>query len=133
MSEQSERFAQALEWQAKIFGEEAANRLREGSRRGYRTKGLQDFTELTIAHTVGDVWSRPGLDLRSRSIAQIAGLMGMRQWDELEAHIRLGLRNGLTPDEIMEVLLQINAYGGSAMGHSAVARRQPRVQRGRHR
>jgi alkylhydroperoxidase/carboxymuconolactone decarboxylase family protein YurZ len=66
-----------------------------------------------------DAWNRPGLDLRSRSIAQIAGLMCMRQWEELEAHMKLGLRNGLTPDEIMEIVLQMTVYGGQAIGHSA--------------
>ncbi|MGE0879951.1 MAG: carboxymuconolactone decarboxylase family protein [Acidimicrobiia bacterium] len=57
--------------------------------------------------------------MRSRSIAQIAGTMGMRQWEELEVHIGLALKHGVTPDEVVEVLLQMTVYGGQAMGHKA--------------
>jgi 4-carboxymuconolactone decarboxylase len=119
MMSQEERFEKALEGFAKLLGEEQAKQFRQGLARGYPVAGMKDFTELTMAHAFADVWMRPGLDLKSRSIAMIAGLMAMRQWDELKSHVRIGLRNGLTPDEIMEVLLQMSAYAGLAAGHSA--------------
>ncbi len=119
MSQQEERFAKALEGFAKLLGEEQAQRFKQGLARGFPVQGMKDFTELTMSHAFVDVWGRPGLDMRSRSIAMIAGLICLRQWDELRSHIRIGLRNGLTPDEVMEVLLQMSAYAGLAAGHSA--------------
>jgi alkylhydroperoxidase/carboxymuconolactone decarboxylase family protein YurZ len=120
MGRQQERFEEGLEVQARLLGEKGAAMLREASARGYRTRGMQDFVEISIAHGMVDMWSRPGLDMRSRSVAQIGSLMGMRQWDELGEHIRYGLRNGLTPDEIMEIILQVSVYGGQAMGRQAL-------------
>jgi len=119
VTEQEDRFARAIELQARVFGEESAGRVRESVGRGYRTKGMRDFNEITMGHVFVDMWSRPGLDLRSRSIVQIAGLMAMRQWDEFEIHVKYGLRNGLTPDEIMEIVLQMTVYGGQALGRTA--------------
>jgi alkylhydroperoxidase/carboxymuconolactone decarboxylase family protein YurZ len=118
-TEQEARFERALEVHAGVFGLESAEMLRSASQRGYRTPAMRDFVELTLAHGMVDMWSRPGLDLRSRSMVQIAALMTMREWDPLETHIRLGLRNGLSPDEVMEVILQTTVYGGQAMGNTA--------------
>ncbi len=67
--------------------------------------------ELITRHVWGEVWSRPGLDRRSRSIATIATLAALRA-DELALHVRAGLNNGLTPEEIGEVLLHISVYAG---------------------
>jgi alkylhydroperoxidase/carboxymuconolactone decarboxylase family protein YurZ len=117
MSDQEQRFQQALEVSERIYG---STTMRDIAARGYRTQGLRDFSELTFSHCMLDLWDRPQLDLRSRSIAQIAGLMAMRQWEELEIHMKLGMRNGLTADDIMEVVLQTTVYGGQAMGHTAV-------------
>jgi 4-carboxymuconolactone decarboxylase len=117
VNEQEQRFDKALEVSERIYGNST---MREIAARGYRTKGLRDFSELTFSHCMLDLWDRPQLDLRGRSIAQVAGLMAMRQWEELEIHMRLALRNGVTPDELMEVILQTTVYGGQAMGHTAV-------------
>ncbi|MCU1401502.1 MAG: pcaC [Acidimicrobiales bacterium] len=117
MDEQQQRFERALEVSERIYG---GTGMRDIAARGYRTQGLRDFSELTFSHCMLDLWDRPQLDLRARSIAQIAGLMAMRQWEELEIHMKLGLKNGITPDELMEVILQTTVYGGQAMGHTAV-------------
>jgi 4-carboxymuconolactone decarboxylase len=117
LKQQEERFDQALAVSERIYGNTT---MREFAARGYRTQGLRDFSELTFSHCMLDLWDRPQLDLRARSIAQVAGLMAMRQWEELEIHMRLALRNGVTPDELMEVVLQTTVYGGQAIGHTAV-------------
>ena len=72
---------------------------------------LAPLQELITRHVWGEVWSRPGLDRRSRSIATIATLAALRA-DELALHVRAGLNNGLTPEEIGEVLLHISVYAG---------------------
>jgi len=71
-----------------------------------------DFQDLLTRHAWGDVWSRPGLDRRTRSCITLAMLATLRQEAELAMHVRGALRNGVTPEEIKEVLLQVAIYAG---------------------
>ena len=83
------------------------------------------FSDLLTRFCWGDIWTRPGLDLRIRSCITVAMLLALGRLDELELHLRGALRNGVTPDEIKEVLLQGAIYCGvpAANGAFAVARR----------
>ncbi len=58
----------------------------------------------------GDVWQRPGLDRRARSIVVLSVCVANAQWDELRLHLRGALNNGLTQDEIKEILIQCAVY-----------------------
>lgn len=80
--------------------------------------------ELITRHVWGEVWSRPGLDRRSRSIATLAALTTLRA-EELAIHVRAALRNGLSSEEIAEVLLHVSVYAGvpAAVQAFAVAER----------
>jgi 4-carboxymuconolactone decarboxylase len=71
-----------------------------------------DLQELITRYAWGEIWSRPGLDRRTRSCITLAMLAALRQDGELAAHVRGALRNGLSPDEIKEVLLQVAVYAG---------------------
>ncbi len=84
-----------------------------------------DFQELITRYAWGSVWTRPGLDRRSRSIVTLTALVAGRHWDELEFHLRAAQRNGLTEQEIVEVLLHTAVYCGVPAANSAftVARR----------
>lgn len=86
-------------------------------------KDPEDFTypmqELVTEFAFGAVWSRPGLDRRSRSILNIGMLAALNRPDELAGHIRIGIKNGLTRNEIQECLLQIAAYAGMPAGLSS--------------
>jgi alkylhydroperoxidase/carboxymuconolactone decarboxylase family protein YurZ len=68
--------------------------------------------EHIIDTAFGTVWSRPELDLRTRSAITLAMLTTLRAHDELEIHTRAALRNGLTPSEIREIVLQAGVYAG---------------------
>jgi 4-carboxymuconolactone decarboxylase len=85
----------------------------------------RDFQELVTRYAWGSVWTRPGLDRRSRSIVTLTALVAGRHWDELEFHLRAALRNGLTAEEITEVLLQTAVYCGVPAANTAfgIARR----------
>jgi 3-oxoadipate enol-lactonase/4-carboxymuconolactone decarboxylase len=72
----------------------------------------QDFQELLTRHAWGEVWSRPGLDRRTRSCVTLTALVVGGHFDDLAAHTRAALRCGLTPQEIGEVLLQAAVYCG---------------------
>ena len=69
----------------------------------------------------GEVWSRPGLDRRTRSCLTIALLTALRAEGELPMHVRAAIRNGLTPEEILEVLIHTAVYAGVPAANSAVA------------
>ncbi|MER6856087.1 4-carboxymuconolactone decarboxylase [Streptomyces pilosus] len=71
-----------------------------------------DFQELLTRYAWGEVWDRPGLDRRTRSCVTLTALVAGGHAEELPVHIRAALRNGLTPAEIKEVLLQTAVYCG---------------------
>lgn len=71
-----------------------------------------DFEEYVVEFLAGEVWSRPGLDLRTKSLTTIAVLAGMGRTLGLELNIRMALRNGATKQEIVETLLHNAPYFG---------------------
>ncbi|MEU6770831.1 alpha/beta fold hydrolase [Streptomyces sp. NPDC046759] len=71
-----------------------------------------DFQEFLTRCTWGEIWDRPGLDRRTRSCVTLTALVAGGHLEELAVHTRAALRNGLTPDEIREVLLQAAVYCG---------------------
>lgn len=79
-------------------------------------QGADDFNrpmqELVTQYCWGDVWNRPGLDRRTRSLLNLAMLSALNRPHELKLHVRGALRNGVTRDEIREVLLQVAIYCG---------------------
>jgi 4-carboxymuconolactone decarboxylase len=78
--------------------------------------GVTDFTrpiqEHITAKAWGDVWQRPGLDLKTRSLITVAMLTAMGKQHELKGHLRGALNNGATPAELQEVLLHAAVYCG---------------------
>lgn len=79
------------------------------------------FQELVSRYAWGEVWSRPGLARRDRSIATLAALVALGAEHELAMHVRAALRNGLTPTEIGEVLLHTAVYAGMPRANRAFA------------
>ena len=91
-----------------------------------RKTGLtEDFQDLITRYAWGEIWTRPGLDRKTRSCITLTALVALGHLDELAMHVRAALRNGLTEDEIKEVLLQSAIYCGvpAANAAFAVARR----------
>ncbi|MFE7976114.1 4-carboxymuconolactone decarboxylase [Streptomyces shenzhenensis] len=78
-----------------------------------------DFQEFITRYAWGEIWDRPGLDRRSRSCVTLTALVAGGHLEELAFHTRAALRNGLTPDEIKEVLLQAAVYCGVPAANSA--------------
>ena len=78
-----------------------------------------DFQDFITRVAWGDIWSRPGLDRRSRSVAVITALIALGHHEELAMHFRAALRNGLTVDEIKEVILQAGLYCGVPAANTA--------------
>jgi 4-carboxymuconolactone decarboxylase len=79
----------------------------------------KDFQELMTRHAWGDIWTRPGLDHRTRSLITIAMLAALGRNEELELHVRATRNTGATPDEVKEALMQVAIYAGIPAANSA--------------
>ena len=79
----------------------------------------EEFQELITRHAWADIWTRPGLDHRTRSLITIAMLAASGAHEELKLHIRATRNTGATPEEIKEVLLQVAVYAGVPAANSA--------------
>ena len=113
MSEQHER---GMEVRRRVLGDEHVDRAIERT-----TAFTSDFQDLITRYAWGEVWARPGLDLRTRSCITLTALVALGREEELAMHVRAALRNGLTPDEIKEVLLQSAIYCGVPAANGAFA------------
>ncbi|MGC4847391.1 4-carboxymuconolactone decarboxylase [Micromonospora sp. DT15] len=91
-----------------------------------------DFQDFITRYAWGEVWSRPGLDRRTRSCITLAVLATLHHDEELAMHVRAALRNGLSPKEVAEVLLQVGVYAGVPAANRAfkVARETLRQEAG---
>lgn len=78
-----------------------------------------EFQQFITEYAWGTIWTRPGLDRRSRSMITLTALIARGHHDELAMHVRAALRNGVTRDEIREVLLQSAIYCGVPDANSA--------------
>ena len=86
-----------------------------------KTELTKDFQDFITRYAWGEIWTRPGLERRERSIITLTALIAHGHWSELELHLRAALRNGLTREEIKEVLLQSAIYCGVPAANSAFA------------
>jgi 4-carboxymuconolactone decarboxylase len=82
------------------------------------TRPFQDFI---TRYAWGEIWSRPGLTKQQRSIVTLTVLAAMQHEDELAMHVKAALRNGLTEEQIQEVLLQVGLYAGVPVANRAFA------------
>jgi 4-carboxymuconolactone decarboxylase len=79
------------------------------------------FQDLITRYAWGEIWSRPGLSRPERSMITLTALAVLRQEEELAMHVRAALRNGLTAEQIGEVLLQVAVYAGVPAANRAFA------------
>jgi 4-carboxymuconolactone decarboxylase len=112
----SEEYDAGMRVRREVLGDEHVDRAIEST-----TPVTEEFQEFITRYAWGGVWTRDGLDRRSRSIVTITALVAGRHFDELEFHLRAALRNGLTEAEIVEVLLQTAVYCGVPAANSAFA------------
>jgi 4-carboxymuconolactone decarboxylase len=85
------------------------------------TSDTVDFQDLITRYAWGEVWARPGLDRRMRSAITVMALVALNREGELAMHLRAALRNGLSREEIKEILLQSAIYCGVPAANGAFA------------
>jgi len=113
-------FERGMGVRREVLGDEHVDRAVERT-----TEFTADFQDLITRYAWGEIWSRPGLDRRTRSCITLTALVALGREEELAMHVRAALRIGLTPEEIKEVLLHTAIYCGvpAANGAFAVAQR----------
>lgn len=79
-----------------------------------------DFYDHVLQAVFGDLWSRPGLPVRDRSMITVAVLTALGQTDELRAHLAGATNVGLSRDELVEVIMHVSAYAGVPAGNAAL-------------
>ena len=117
MSEsRDEQHARGMDVRRAVLGDAHVDRAVERT-----TPFTEAFQDLITRYAWGEVWARPGLDRRTRSAITLTALVALGREDELAMHVRAALRNGLTPDEIGEILLQCAVYCGVPAANGAFA------------
>jgi 4-carboxymuconolactone decarboxylase len=101
------QYEAGLATRKQVMGEDFVARAFGGAT-GF-TQPIQDYI---TRNAWGDVWQRPGLDLKTRSLITVAFLTALGKQHELKGHVRGALNNGATPEEIQEVLLHASIYCG---------------------
>ncbi len=110
----SKLFAQGLEVRRAVLGPDYVdNSIANAS------DFMVDFQKLVTEYCWGDVWTRPGLDRKHRSMLNLAMLTALNRPNELKLHLRGALTNGVSRDEIKEILLQACIYAGIPAGLDA--------------
>ena len=113
MSDEHER---GMEVRREVLGDEHVDGAIEGT-----TEFTEEFQDLITRYAWGEIWTRPGLDRRMRSAITLTALIARGHFKELPMHLRAARRNGLSDDEIKEVLLQSAIYCGVPAANHAFA------------
>jgi 3-oxoadipate enol-lactonase / 4-carboxymuconolactone decarboxylase len=100
-------YAEGMRVRREVLGDVHVDRATAGA-----TDFTRDFQEFITEYAWGGIWTRPGLDRRARSIVTLTALVARGHHEELAMHVRAALTDGLTADEIKEVLLQTAIYCG---------------------
>jgi 4-carboxymuconolactone decarboxylase len=107
-------FERGMRIRREVLGDDHVDRAVEGT-----TEHTADFQDFITRYAWGEIWARPGLDRRTRSCITLTALIALGRLDELALHVRAARRNGLSPEDISEVLLQTAVYCGVPAANSA--------------
>jgi 4-carboxymuconolactone decarboxylase len=107
---------QGMKTRREVLGDAHVDRAIERT-----TDFTEPFQEFITRYAWGEIWSRPGLDRRMRSAITLAALVSLKAENELAMHVRGARRNGLTPEEIAEVILHTALYAGLPAANGAFA------------
>ncbi|MFC3481761.1 4-carboxymuconolactone decarboxylase [Kocuria carniphila] len=102
---QSQAHSEGMTVRREVLSDAHVDRAEAG-----KTEFTEEFQDFITRYAWGEIWARPGLDRRMRSACVLTALIAAGHWEEFEMHVRAAIGNGLTPDEIKEILLQSAIY-----------------------
>ena len=106
---ESELYRKGAAMRRQLMGEAEVERL---GRTTYGDPVMKKFLDVATETVFGALWTRPGLDRRSRSLVTLGALIALRAGEELKFHFPIALRNGLTAEELEEVVYHLTGYVG---------------------
>jgi 4-carboxymuconolactone decarboxylase len=112
----TDRYEEGMKVRRAVLGDEHVDRATANA-----TDFTRPFQEFITRGAWGDVWTREGLDRRTRSVITLSVLIALRAENEIGMHIKGALRNGLTPEEIRELIIHASVYAGVPAANSAMA------------
>jgi 4-carboxymuconolactone decarboxylase len=107
-------FNQGMAVRREVLGEQHVDRAESN-----KDEFTEEFQELITKYAWGEIWTRPGLERKTRSCITLAIMIALHREDEFKLHIKAALNNGLSKDEIKEVILQSAIYAGVPAANSA--------------
>jgi 4-carboxymuconolactone decarboxylase len=110
----ADRAERGMRVRREVLGDEHVDRAVAAT-----TEFTEPFQDFITRYAWGDIWSRPGLSRAERSIVTLTVLAALQHEHELAMHVKAALRNGLTPAQIQEVLLQVAVYAGVPVANRA--------------
>ena len=111
----SKNYEAGIALRRKMWGEAGVERI------GQATALNRPFEDLVTESVFGSLWQRPGLDLRLRSIVTLTALTALSKPNQLKVHVQGALANGVTVDEIREIIMHTSLYAGIPTGVEALA------------
>ena len=112
--DERERYATGMQVRREVLGDAHVDRAEM-----QKSELEEEFQDLITRYAWGEIWSRPGLDRPTRSMITLALMVALNRGEEFRMHVRAALNNGVTRDEIKEVLLQCAIYCGVPAANSA--------------
>ena len=109
-----ERYAKGMEVRRAVLGDQHVNRSLER-----KNAFNEEFQDLITRYAWGEIWTRPGLPRRTRSLITLALMVALNRGDEFRMHVRAAVTNGVTREEIKELLLHAAIYCGVPAANSA--------------
>jgi 4-carboxymuconolactone decarboxylase len=109
-----ERAERGMKVRREVLGDAHVDRAVAGT-----TPFTEPFQDFITRYAWGEIWSRPGLSRQERSIVTLAVLAALQHEGELAMHVKAARRNGLTPEQIQEILLQVAVYAGVPVANRA--------------
>ena len=107
-------FNKGMAVRREVLGEQHVDRAESN-----KDEFTEEFQELITKYAWGEIWTRPGLERKTRSCITLAMMIALHREDEFKLHIKAALNNGLSKDEIKEVILQSAIYAGVPAANSA--------------
>ena len=107
MSDDRDTWKAGMKVRRAVLGDAHVDRAEAG-----KTSFNAEFQDLITRYAWGEIWTRPGLDRKTRSCMVLTAMMALGHWEEFRMHVRAGITNGLSEDDIKEVILQSAIYCG---------------------
>jgi 4-carboxymuconolactone decarboxylase len=112
---EEDRYEQGMGVRRKVLGDAWVDRSLKN-----RNEFNSEFQELITRHVWGDIWTRPGLDQKTRRCMVLSTMLALGRWEEFRLHARAGLAGELTKNDLKEIILQATVYCGAPAGNHAM-------------